>query len=184
MGRLNMVRHMDVKKNIAYSTSVHLVVIALLSCGRFFSSVVVYIMLHGMMKRKLFQSSGYEIHGVGSQDMRKFSMSASSMLMVFAMFILSAIVRIVMVGSKEVVVLGVMTLMILLLVVLSIIYTVVYLNKSSIMVKIGEVEGGYVLMLMLISMILVDVNFSVWVSLVVFRLVLMIFYGNTMYTVV
>merc|ERR1719461_564488 len=158
---LNMVRHMDVKKNIAYSTSIHLVVIALLSCGRFFSFVVVYIILHGMMKGQLFQSSGYEIHGVGSQDMRKFNMRAFSMLMVFAMFILSALVRIVMVGSKEVVVLGVMTLMILLLVVLSIIYTIVYLNKSSIMVKIGEVEGGYVLMLMLMSMMLVDVNFSV-----------------------
>merc|ERR1719461_1524796 len=182
--RLNMVRHMDVKKNIAYSTSIHLVVIALLSCGGFFSFVVVYIMLHGMMKGQLFQSSGYEIHGVGSQDMRKFSMGASSMLIVFAIFMLSALVRIVMVGSKEVVVLGVVTLMMLLLVVLSIVYTVAYLNKNSIMVKIGEVEGGYVLILILISMVLVDVNFNVWVSLVVFGLVLMIFYGNTIYTVV
>merc|ERR1712048_251623 len=155
---LNMVRHMDVKKNIAYSTSIHLVVIALLSCGGFFSFVVVYIMLHGMMKGQLFQSSRYEIHGVRSQDMRKFSMGASSMLIVFAMFILSALVRIVMVGSKEVVVLRVMTLIILLLVVLSVVYTVAYLNKNSIMVKIGEVEGGYVLVLMLMSMILVDVN--------------------------
>merc|ERR1711893_263825 len=182
--RLNMVGHMDVKKNIAYSTSIHLVVMALLSCGGFFSFVVVYIMLHGMVKRQLFQSSGYEIHGVGSQDMRKFSMGASSMLILFAIFILSALVRIVIVRSKEVVVLGVMTLMMLLLVVLSIVYTVAYLNKSSVLVKIGEVEGGYVLVLMLMSMILVDVNFSVWVSLVVFGLVLMIFYGNTMYTVV
>merc|ERR1711893_198302 len=117
------------------------------------------------MKGQLFQSSRYEIHGVGSQDMRKFNMGASFMLIVFAMFILSALVRIVMVGSKEVVVLGIMTLIILLLVVLSIVYTVAYLNKSSVMVKIGEVEGGYVLVLMLMSMMLVDVNFSVWVSL-------------------
>merc|ERR1711893_156425 len=136
------------------------------------------------MKGQLFQSSRYEIHGVGSQDMRKFNMGASFMLIVFAMFILSALVRMVMVGSKEVVVLGVMTLIMLLLVVLSIVYTVAYLNKNSVVVKIGEVEGGYVLMLMLMSMILVDVNFSVWVSLVVFGLVLMIFYGNTMYAVV
>merc|ERR1711893_76854 len=90
--RLNMVGHMDVKKNIAYSTSIHLVVIVLLSCGRFFSFVVVYIMLHGMMKGQLFQSSRYEIHGVGSQDMRKFNMGASFILMVFAIFILSALV--------------------------------------------------------------------------------------------
>merc|ERR1711893_290637 len=168
MGRLNMVRHMDVKKNIAYSTSIHLVVMALLSCGGFFSLVVVYIMLHGMMKRQLFQSSGYEIHGVGSQDMRKFNMGASSILIVFAIFILSALVRMVMVGSKGVVVLGITTLIMLLLMVLSIVYTVVYLNKSSVIVKVGEVEGGYVLVLMLMSIILVDVNFSVWVSLVVF----------------
>merc|ERR1719461_469154 len=143
--RLNMVRHMDVKKNIAYSTSIHLVVIALLSCGRFFSFVVVYIMLHGMTKGQLFQSSRYEIHRVGSQDIRKFSMNASSILIVFAMFMLSALVGMVMVRSKEVVVLGVITLVMLLLVVLSIMYTVVYLNKSSVVVKVGEVEGGYVL---------------------------------------
>merc|ERR1719461_2458276 len=82
--RMNIVGHIDVKKNIAYSTSIHLVVIALLSCGGFYSVVVVYIILHGMMKGQLFQSSGYEIHRVRSQDMRKFNMSASSMLMVFA----------------------------------------------------------------------------------------------------
>merc|ERR1712019_127211 len=101
---LNMVRHMDVKKNIAYSTSIHLVVIALLSCGRFFSFVVVYIMLHGMMKGQLFQSSRYEIHGVRSQDIRKFSINGSTMIMMFSIIILSAMIGMVMVRSKEVVV--------------------------------------------------------------------------------
>merc|ERR1712176_1735337 len=35
--RINMMGHMDVKKNIAYSTSIHLVVMLLLSLGRYFS---------------------------------------------------------------------------------------------------------------------------------------------------
>merc|ERR1712187_821801 len=103
---VNMVRQMDVKKNIAYSTSIHLVLIVLLSIGRFYSVVVLYIILHGIVKRQLFQSSRYEIHGVRSQDIRKFNMSGSSIIMLVAMFILSALIRIVMIRSKEIVVLG------------------------------------------------------------------------------
>merc|ERR1712048_877077 len=109
---INMMGHMDVKKNIAYSTSIHLVVMLLLSLGRYFSYVVVYIMLHRMIKGQLFQSSGYEIHSVGSQDMRKFKMSGSSIMMVIAILMLSAVVRMVMVRSKEVVVLRIISLII------------------------------------------------------------------------
>merc|ERR1712026_429525 len=138
--RMNMMRHMDVKKNIAYSTSIHLVVMLLLSLGRYFSYVIVYIMLHRMIKGQLFQSSRYEIHRVGSQDMRKFNMNGTSMIMVFSMTMLSAMVGMVMIGSKEVVVLGVMRLLIILLVIVSMIYTLVYLNKSGIVDKIGESE--------------------------------------------
>merc|ERR1712117_110832 len=94
------------KKNIAYSTSIHLVLMVLLSIGRFYSVVVLYIILHGMVKGQLFQSSGYEIHGIGSQDIRKFNMNGSSLMILVAMFILSALVRMVIIGSKEVVVLG------------------------------------------------------------------------------
>merc|ERR1712048_1491710 len=117
--RINMMGHMDVKKNIAYSTSIHLVVMLLLSLGGYFSHVVVYIILHGMIKRQLFQSSGYEIHGVRSQDIRKFNMNGSSILMVFAIMILSAMIRIVIMRSKEVVVLRVIRMLMLSLVVLS-----------------------------------------------------------------
>jgi len=158
---MNMMRHIDVKKNIAYSTSIHLVVMLLLSLGRYFSYVIVYIMLHRMIKRQLFQSSRYEIHGVGSQDMRKFNMNGSSMLIVFAIMILSAMVGIVIMRSKEVVVLGVMGILMLLLVVLSIMYTMIYLNKSSVIIKFGESEGNYVLLLILGSIMVVDVNFGV-----------------------
>merc|ERR1712048_190655 len=110
--RINMMGHMDVKKNIAYSTSIHLVVMLLLSLGGYFSHVVVYIILHGMIKRQLFQSSRYEIHRVGSQDMRKFNINGSSVLIVFAMIMLSAMIRMVIMRSKEVVVLGIIGILI------------------------------------------------------------------------
>merc|ERR1719213_1546822 len=64
----------------------------LLSIRRFYSVVVSYIILHGIVKRQLFQSSRYEIHGIGSQDMRKFNMNGSSLMILIAMFILSALV--------------------------------------------------------------------------------------------
>merc|ERR1712157_318547 len=94
---INIVRQIDVKKNIAYSTSIHLVLIVLLSIVGMYSVVVVYIILHRMVKRQLFQSSGYEIHGVRSQDIRKFSINGSSIVMLLAIFILSALVRMVIV---------------------------------------------------------------------------------------
>merc|ERR1712003_502240 len=103
---INIVGQMDVKKNIAYSTSIHLVMIVLLSIVGIYSVVVIYIILHRIVKRQLFQSSGYEIHGVRSQDMRKFNIGRSSMIIVFALFILSALIGMVLMRSKEIVVLG------------------------------------------------------------------------------
>merc|ERR1711902_77751 len=108
-----------------------------------------------------FQSSGYEIHGVGSQDIRKFSMVGSSIMMVMAIMMLSAMIGIVIIGSKEVVVLRLLSILVMYIVVLSMIYTVVYLNKSAIMRKVGQAEGSYVLVVMLMSMMVVDVNFRV-----------------------
>merc|ERR1711893_53900 len=158
---INIVRQMDVKKNIAYSTSIHLVLIVLLSIVGIYSVVVIYIILHRIVKRQLFQSSGYEIHGVGSQDVRKFNINGSSFLMLVAMFMLSALVRIVMLGSKEVVVLGLIGVVVVVMVCVSMLYTLIYANKLSIGVKVGESEGFYVLGLILLSMILIDVNFGV-----------------------
>merc|ERR1712003_466265 len=137
---------MDVKKNIAYSTSIHLVLIVLLSVVEMYSVVVIYIILHGIVKRQLFQSSGYEIHGVRSQDIRKFNMNGGSIVILLAIFMLSALIRIVIMGSKVVVV--------------SIFYTLVYRSKLSIVGKVRESEGYYVLLLIMLSMIVVDVNFN------------------------
>merc|ERR1711976_344726 len=181
---VNMVGHMDVKKNIAYSTSIHLVLIVLLSIGGSYSVVVLYIMLHGMVKGQLFQSSGYQIHRIRSQDMRKFNMNGSSLMILIAMFILSALVGMVMLGSKEVVVLGLIGIIVVVMVCVSMLYTLIYANKLSVSIKVGESERFYVLGLMFLSMMLIDVNFGVWLSLIVFRVVIMVFYGNSIVTVV
>jgi len=180
---INIVGQIDVKKNIAYSTSIHLVLIVLLSIVRIYSVVVVYIILHRIVKGQLFQSSGYEIHRVRSQDIRKFNINGSSMVILLAIFILSALVGMVMVGSKEVVVLGMISLTILIIVVVSILYTLMYGSKLSVISKIGESEGCYVLLLIMLSMIVVDVNFSFWVSLLIFGVLIRIFYGNSIITV-
>merc|ERR1712003_339747 len=132
----------------------------LLSIVEIYSVVVVYIILHGIVKRQLFQSSGYEIHGVRSQDIRKFNINGSSIVILLAMFILSALIRIVIVGSKEVVVLRMMSLVVLVMVVVSILYTLMYRSKLSISNKFRESEGYYVLLLIILSMIVVDVNFN------------------------
>merc|ERR1712157_157591 len=141
----------------------------LLSMVRMYSIVVTYIILHGIVKRQLFQSSGYEIHGVGSQDIRKFSINGSSIVILLAIFILSALIGMVIMGSKEVVVF--------------ILYTLIYGSKLSISGKVGESEGYYVLLLIILSIIVVDVNFNFWMSLLIFRVLIRIFYGNSIVTV-
>merc|ERR1712113_1264676 len=180
---VNIVAQIDVKKNIAYSTSIHLVLIVLFSITRIYSAVVVYIILHRIGKRQLFQSSGYEIHRVRSQDIRKFNMNGSSMLMLIAMFILSALVGMVIMGSKELIVLGIISVMVLFIIIVSMVYTLMYASKLSVVGKFGESEGFYVIFIIFISMILVEVNFRVWVSLLVFRVVIGVFYGNSIITV-
>jgi len=180
---INMVGQIDVKKNIAYSTSIHLVLIVLLSIVRVYSVVVIYIILHRMVKGQLFQSSGYEIHRVRSQDIRKFNINRSSMMILLAIFILSALIRIVIIGSKEVVVLRMMSLIVLVMVVVSMLYTLMYGSKLSISNKVGEIEGYYVLLLIILSMIVVDVSFDFWVSLLIFGVLIGIFYGNSIITV-
>merc|ERR1712157_698350 len=148
-----------------------------------YSVVVIYIILHRMVKGQLFQSSGYEIHGVRSQDIRKFNINRSSIVMLLAIFILSALVGIVMIRSKEIVVLRIMSLVVLVIVVVSILYTLMYGSKLSINGKFGESEGYYVLLLIMLSIIVVDVNFSFWMSLLIFGVLIRIFYGNSIITV-
>merc|ERR1711893_7232 len=101
-----------------------------------------------------------------------------------AIFMLSALVRMVILGSKEVVVLRLMRIDVIVMVCVSMLYTLIYANKLSIGVKVGESERFYVLGLILLSMMLIDVNFGVWLSLIVFGVVITVFYGNSIVTVV
>lgn len=57
--------------------------------------------------------------------------------------------------------LGLVSVVIILLVCVSIIYTMVYANKLSVIVKVRESEGMYVLMIILFSIMLIDVNFEI-----------------------
>merc|ERR1711976_242152 len=107
-------------------------------------------------------------------------MNGSSIMILIAMFMLSALIRIVMVGSKEVVVLGLIGIIVVIMVCVSMLYTLVYANKLSVGVKVREGEGLYVLRLIVLSIMVIDVNFGVWVSLVIFGVVIIIFYGNSM----
>jgi len=179
----NMVGQMDVKKNIAYSTSIHLMIIILLSGCEMYSVVVMYIITHRMVKGQLFQSSGYEIHGLRSQDVRKFSIKSRTMIMLFAMFILSALVGIVILGSKELIVLGSITILMIILVSLSFLYTLVYGNKLSVIYRVGENEGLYVYLVMLASIAVLYVNLGSWLRVVVFGVVFIRFYGNSIVTI-
>merc|ERR1712170_265916 len=96
---------------------------------------------------------------------------------------LSALVRIVIMRSKEVVVLRMISVIVLIMVVVSMLYTVVYGSKLSIVGKVREAEGYYVLLVIMLSMMVLDVNFGVWISLLIFGVLLRIFYGNSMITV-
>merc|ERR1711893_11359 len=100
-----------------------------------------------------------------------------------AIFILSALVRIVIMRSKEVVVLRMISMIVLVMVVVSMLYTIVYGSKLSVVSKVREGEGYYVLLVIMLSIMVLDVNLGVWVSLLIFGVLLRIFYGNSMITV-
>lgn len=87
---INLVGHIDVKKNIAYSTSIHLLVIVMMVGNRQHRIVVIYIILHRLIKGLIFQSSRYYIHRNGSQDMRKYSITVIIMFIVIRMILLCA----------------------------------------------------------------------------------------------
>lgn len=164
---VNLIGHFDMKKNIAYSTSIHLLVILILSIGEQYSRVVLYIILHGIIKRQIFQASRYNIHGVRRQDIRLFAMNRFMMIRLVGIMILSAIVGIVIVGAKELVVLNGLSIIIIIVVMVSFMYTVMYMNKLGGIGYVRELERFYVLILILRSIALVIVRFNSWVGLVV-----------------
>jgi len=181
---INMVGHFDVKKNIAYSTSIHLLVILILSIREMYHAVVVYIILHRIVKRQIFQGSGYRIHGIGSQDIRNYVMNSRTYIVIIRMVFLSAIMRMVIIAAKELVVLRVIRVIMLFLVLISYVYTVSYVNKCDLGKFTREVERFYVLVLMLCSLGVLAVNFSFWVRFLVIGLGFMYWMGSPMTTIV
>jgi NADH:ubiquinone oxidoreductase subunit 5 (subunit L)/multisubunit Na+/H+ antiporter MnhA subunit len=138
---INLIRHFDIKKNIAYSTSIHLIVMFLIRILEMYSGVMIYIILHRIIKGQIFQRSGYSIHRIGGQDIRIFTRQVMTYIIIMRIIMLSALVRIVIVRSKEIVVLGRVMIMIILLVVSSMLYSVGYINKLIMRNSVGEVEG-------------------------------------------
>merc|ERR1712218_504089 len=139
----------------------------ILSVREQYSRVVLYIMLHGMIKGQIFQASGYTIHGIRRQDIRLFVINRMIVMRLVRVIILSAIVGMVIIGAKELVVLNGLNVVMLIVVMMSFIYTVIYINKLGPFGYVGELEGFYVLILILGSIMLVIIRFNFWVGMVV-----------------
>lgn len=157
---INIVGHFDVKKNIAYSTSIHLLIMLMLGMVGIYNAVVLYIILHRIVKRQIFQASRYTIHGKGSQDIRNYIINRVIYVICLGIFMLSAIIRMVIVIAKELVVLNILGIFVLVLVFTSYMYTLVYINKSEVRDYVREMEGYYVMFIILRSMVMVNVNYS------------------------
>jgi NADH:ubiquinone oxidoreductase subunit 5 (subunit L)/multisubunit Na+/H+ antiporter MnhA subunit len=110
---------MDVKKNIALSTSLHLVMILLMVMVRFYAGVVIYIILHRIAKGQLFQLAGYSLHTIGHQDLRLYSAVIITLTIILPMFILTALVRMVIV-TKEILLIEISSIIYVLIMLMSI----------------------------------------------------------------
>lgn len=115
----SLYNQIDVKKNIALSTSLHLVIMLLIVIVGFYAGVVLYIILHRMAKRQLFQLAGYSLHTVRHQDLRMYSASMLTLLIILPMFLLTALVRIVIV-TKEILLIDMSSLFFVLIILISI----------------------------------------------------------------
>merc|ERR1711993_231616 len=101
-------------------------VMLILSVREIYHAVVVYIILHRIVKGQIFQSSGYRIHGIRSQDIRRYVINSITYMMIIGMIFLSAMIGMVMIAAKELVVLGMIRVMMLFLVLISYMYTISY----------------------------------------------------------
>lgn len=115
----SLYNQIDVKKNIALSTSLHLVIMLLMTIVGFYAGVVLYIMLHRIAKRQLFQLAGYSLHTIGHQDLRSYSAVIITLIMILPIFILTALVGIVIV-TKEMLLIEVSSILYVLIMLISI----------------------------------------------------------------
>lgn len=126
-----------------------------------YGSVVIYILLHGMVKGQIFQISRYIIHGNGRQDIRENIRNNFIYLICVGIFILSAISGIVIMIAKELMVINIFGVMMVIVVYISYMYTLIYVNKSGNSYYVRELERFYVILLMFVSISIVNINFSV-----------------------
>jgi len=98
--------------------------------------------------------------------------------------LLSAMVRIVMAAAKELVVLGIIRFIMMILVIVSYIYTVSYINKCDARWFVRETEGYYVLILILVSISVANLNFTIWIRLIILGMRILYWVGNPMSTIV
>jgi len=157
----------DVKKNIALSTSLHLTLILLIVIIEMISYVVVYIILHRMIKRQLFQISGYTLHSVGIQDLRKYSRIINVIIMVVIIWLLTAIVGMRIVRIKELLMFSLESLIVIIIMLLSLYYTLMFINKVNIMVMKGEILSIYVIIVAIISIVMIQINITLWLFVLV-----------------
>jgi len=148
---LSILNHYDLKKNVAYSTSLHLTLILLMVRIQLYGGVVVYILLHRIVKRQIFQSSGFLIHITGNQDLRVMSPHMILLFIMLGILLLTAGCRMVMGGSKEQIVVDLGMVFILLIVVLTYVYTKSFLHKNGTELSFGEIGRIYVFLIVLSS---------------------------------
>lgn len=149
---LSIINHYDLKKGIAYSTSLHLTMILLIIGHGLYRGVVVYILLHGIVKGQIFQMSGVVIHGCGGQDLRIIPVGLILVIAMMGILLLTAGCGIVMSRGKEQIVVDFGSLLILCVVILTFVYTKSFINKQGYSTTSGEVVGMYIFMVVLISL--------------------------------
>jgi len=166
---LSLGAHYDLKKNVAYSTSLHLTLMLLFTYYGEYRLVVLYILVHGIVKRQIFQSSGYVIHAVGSQDLRVIGGISSYLWMMVRIFMLSALPGMVILAGKEQVVVSVLSSFCVLFVISSLWYTKFFVSKMNVGTHVGEIVGMYVVVIMLLSLHVVRVLGEMNMRIVVLR---------------
>jgi len=162
----------DVKKNIAMSTSLHLTLILLLVIIDIISYVLVYILLHGIIKGQLFQLSGYTLHTVGMQDIRKYSGVMIVILIFLAIWLLTAMAGIGIVGIKELLIFSLESLLVIIIMLISLYYTVIFINKIGSIIMKGEMLSIYVIVVSIISIVIIEINIVLWLFVLVIIVVI------------
>lgn len=95
---------------VAFSTSVHLGVMAITMISGIFGVTLLHIITHAFVKATAFVISGVTISFVGSQDMRTWRINSRGAVIAIAFLLLTGVGGSMIFGSKEGVVLEMVSL--------------------------------------------------------------------------